>query len=133
MATTPPCGHPSTEGNFQAVLIPLCGGVARHATGWSMRGMLREHAPRSDAAKPDPPSATGVVLYHSCRGMLRNHKRLVVHWLTRIACNHPGLFAHWQNGIPKTRKRRMSGDVHVRFRERLEGKFLWATRLTARK
>ena len=31
-ATTPPCGHPSTEGNFQAVLIPLCGGVARHAT-----------------------------------------------------------------------------------------------------
>jgi predicted transposase/invertase (TIGR01784 family) len=26
-------------------------------------------------------------------------------------------------------KSRMSGDVHVRFRERLEGKFLWATRL----
>ena len=24
---------------------------------------------------------------------------------------------------------RMSGDVHVRFRERLEGRFLWATRL----
>ena len=39
-ATTPPCGHPSTEGNFQAVLIPLRGGVARHATGWSMRVVL---------------------------------------------------------------------------------------------
>ena len=26
-------------------------------------------------------------------------------------------------------KSRMSGDVHVRFRERLEGRFLWATRL----
>jgi hypothetical protein len=26
-------------------------------------GMLREHAPRLDAAKPDPPSATGVVPY----------------------------------------------------------------------
>ena len=60
---------------------------------------------------------------------LPNHKRLAVHWLKRIACKQPGLFAHWQNVIPKTRKSRMSGDVYVRFRERLEGKFLGATRL----
>ena len=28
---------------------------------YSCRGMLREHAPRSDAAKPDPSSAAGAV------------------------------------------------------------------------
>ena len=33
---------------------------------------------------------------------LRNHKGLAVHWLKRIACKQPGLFAHWQNVIPKT-------------------------------
>ena len=30
---------------------------------YNCRGMLREHAPRLDAAKPDPPSATGAVPY----------------------------------------------------------------------
>ncbi len=33
---------------------------------------------------------------------LRNHKRLAVHWLKRIACKQPGLFAHWQVVMPKT-------------------------------
>ncbi len=34
--------------------------------------------------------------------ILRNYKRLAVHWLKRIACKQPGLLAHWQNVIPKT-------------------------------
>ena len=36
-----------------------------HDQDHSLRGMLREHAPRSDAAKPGPPSATGVVTYRN--------------------------------------------------------------------
>ena len=36
--------------------------VSRHAQSQSL---LCEHAPRSDAAKPDPPSATGVVTYQN--------------------------------------------------------------------
>ena len=50
---------PSTDPHFGSIPIPNSE-LSRHAQSQSR---LCEHAPRSDAAKPDPPSATGVVTY----------------------------------------------------------------------
>lgn len=62
---------------------------------------------------------------------LRGHRRRAAYWLERIAREKSGLFAHWRLlwGRGLGWESRMSREAHVRFCERLEGRFLRATRL----